>query len=447
MRVALVHDWLTGRRGGEKCLEALCRLYPGADLYTLLYRPGSTGPLIENRRIRTSFLQHVPGILQWYRFSLPAMPLAVSRLRIRGRYDLIVSLSHAVAKSIVPPPGVPHVCYCFTPMRYAWHLYGDYFEGREGPRKTHSLIRSLAHWLFLRHGLFAGLRAWDRRTAGRVDLFVAISRTVQRRIRDAYGRTSDVIYPPVDTVYYCPGPDRREDYYFCVSALAPYKRVDLAIRACQQAGRKLVVVGKGAEAGRLRRLAGPKVRLLGWQPDDVVRDHLRRCRALLFPGREDFGIVPLEAQACGTPVIAFAEGGACESVLPATENRTGTGVFFNRQEPAAIVAAIEWLESHPRRMSAQLARRQAEAFSTERFEREIGAYFEAVANGRPPAESPARGTGRRIEVHQPHAPALPGVHPPRSLAREDGALVTIESRGARRAPCIGFTNNPSQPTE
>ncbi len=372
MRIALVHDWLTGMRGGEKCLEVLCRRFPDARLFTLLHVSGSTSPAIERMRITTSFLQRFPGVGRHYRYLLPLMPAAVERLKIPEDVDLVVSLSHAVAKSVEPPPGVPHVCYCFTPMRYAWHRRDDYFvaSGRVQNTTVGAVRNMLLDWI----------RQWDQSTSDRVSHFVAVSRTVAKRIAESYGRPSRVIYPPVDTRFYTPADALPEDpYYLCVSALVPYKRIDLAIEACNRLRRRLLVIGTGPEARRLGRLAGPTVTLLGWRSDHEIRDHLRRARALLFPGNEDFGIVPVEAQACGTPVVALGQGGATETVLPADANRQGTGLFFDEQTPEALSEAIERLESHTDWFSPDLARRQAERFSAERFERELVGYLEGVA--------------------------------------------------------------------
>ena len=381
MKIALVHDWLTGMRGGEKCLEVLCRRFPNARLFTLLHVAGSTSPVIERMEITTSFLQRLPGVGRYYRYLLPLMPAAVRRLKVPDDVDLVVSFSHAVAKSIVPPPGVPHVCYCFTPMRYAWHRRDDYFAapGRF-PNTPLRTVRSL---------LLDGIRDWDRATSDRVTHFVAISRTVAERIAECYGRPSRVIYPPVDTRFYTPAAGRPEEpYYLCVSALAPYKRIDLAIAACNRLRRRLLVIGSGPDSRRLSQLAGPTVTLAGWRTDDEIRDHLRHSRALLFPANEDFGIVPLEAQACGTPVVAFGQGGATETVLPDDETRQGTGVFFGEQTPESLAEAIGRLEAHPERLSPQLARRQAERFDTDRFERELVGYLEQVGG------SPGRVGGR-----------------------------------------------------
>jgi glycosyltransferase involved in cell wall biosynthesis len=392
MNLALVHDWLTGMRGGEKCLEPLCRRYPHARLFTLLRRPGAAGPVIDGMRTTTSFLQHVPGATRHYRHLLPLMPRAIERLRIPPEVDLVLSFSHAVAKSIIPPPGVPHVCYCFTPMRYAWDLREDYFptsgSANDGDRPGDAPPRVLAGKLrgtplsALRNVLLDRLRDWDRATCDRVTHYVAISRTVRERIARCYGRDSQIIFPPVDTDYYTPADVPREDFYLCVSALAPYKRLDLAVAACERLGRRLIVIGAGPAHRQLDRLRGERTRLLGWQPNEVIRDHLRRCRALLFPGHEDFGIVPLEAHACGAPVIALDRGGATETVVPPTTARPGTGMFFSEPTIDSLCEAMERLEREPERFCPQLARQQAERFATDRYERELVAFVEGVARER-----------------------------------------------------------------
>lgn len=369
-RLAIVHDWLTGTRGGEKCLEPLCRRHPDASLHTLIHAPGKVSPAIEALRPCTSVLQHLPGVTRYYRYLLPLMPLA-ARWDIPD-CDLVVSFSHCVAKAARPPQGVPHVCYCFSPMRYAWHMREAYLgNGRFGGLKRRAIEAMLAR-----------LRDWDRATADRVTHFVAISRTVRDRIRDCYGRDSAVIYPPADTDFYTPAAVPREDYYLCVSALAPYKRIDLAAAACRRLNRRLVVIGSGQDAKRLRAAAGPGVEFLGWQPDNVIRDHYRRCKALLFPGEEDFGIVPVEAMACGAPVIAFGRGGATETV------RAGvTGLFFEDQTADSLIAAMESFERTADRFDPVAARRQAERFTGRRFESELFGFLDAVAI---PHTTPAR---------------------------------------------------------
>jgi glycosyltransferase involved in cell wall biosynthesis len=364
LRVILVHDWLTGMRGGEKCLEVFCRRWPDALLYTLLHRVGSTSVPIERLRPRTSFLQRLPGIERYYRYFLPLMPQAVNWKL--PACDLVISSSHCVAKGVKPPPGTPHICYCFTPMRYAWHMKEAYFGQNRGWKA------------WLRDKLLGRLREWDRRTAQNVTHFIAISKTVQKRIAECYGRDSVVIYPPVDTEFYFPAPERREDHYLVFSAFAPYKRLDLAILACNALKRKLLVIGTGQDEGRLRALAGPTVEFLGWQSDEAVRRHLRRCRALLFPGEEDFGIVPLEAHACGTPVIAYGQGGATETVVPLGDITPPTGLWFAEQTVESLTAALEEFERCAKDFDARALRRQAERFAAARFEREFMAYVAEV---------------------------------------------------------------------
>jgi len=374
-RVVLVHDWLNGMRGGEKCLEVLCHRWPDGPLFTLLHRRGAVSRAIENRFIQTSWMQHIPGIQKNYRYFLPLMPLAAKSWRIPF-CELVVSFSHCVAKAAAPPAGVPHVCYCFTPMRYAWHMRESYF--RECPRS----------WVGRgREKILEWLRAWDRQTAGRVTHFVAISKTVQTRIAHCYGRASTIIYPPVDTDFYCPACVPRENYYLVVSAFAPYKRLDLAIAACKQLNRRLVVIGTGQNEKHLQELAGPIVAFLGWQPNSVIRDHLRRCRALIFPGEEDFGIVPVEAQACGTPVIAFGRGGVTETVQPFGKTAEPTGFWFEEQTPDCLGATLEQFEVHADLLDPSIARKQALQFNAHRFAEEMFAYLETVMR---PAQTPIR---------------------------------------------------------
>jgi glycosyltransferase involved in cell wall biosynthesis len=375
VKIALIHDWLTAMRGGEKCLEVLCRRFPQARLFTLVYARGTTSPVIERMRITTSFLQRLPGVATHYRWLLPLMPAAIQRLQIPGDVDLVVSLSHAVAKSIRPPAGVPHVCYCFTPMRYAWDRRADYFCGVPACGSGRFRRTPMAA---VRNLLLDRIQQWDRGNSDRVTHFVAISRTVADRIARCYGRASRVIYPPVDTEFYTPADVRREDFFLCVSALVPYKRIDLAIEACNRHRRRLVVIGEGPQRRRLERLAGPTVTLVGRRTDEETRDHMRRARALLFPGNEDFGIVPVEAQACGTPVVAFGRGGATETIVPADQSTAGTGWFFPEQTPESLRRAMELCEAHPEQFDPELARRQAERFAKERFERELVAYLEEV---------------------------------------------------------------------
>jgi glycosyltransferase involved in cell wall biosynthesis len=370
-RVALVHDWLTGMRGGERCLEVFAELFPDADLYTLLHVPGSVSPVIESRRIVTSFIQRMPRARERYRQYLPLFPAAVRGFDLRG-YGLVLSSSHAVAKSVRAPAGALHVCYCFTPMRYVWDLYDDYFGARAG-LAARLVMPPLAAWL----------RRWDRRTAAGVHHFVAISRFVADRIRRAYGRSADVIHPPVDVSRFRLD-DAAGEFYLVVSALTPYKRVDLAVEACNRLGRRLLVVGSGPEAPRLRTLAGPTVELLGWRDDAETAGLYARCRALLFPPREDFGIAPLEAMAAGRPVIAFGEGGARETVVPPGEGVPPTGLFFARQTVEDLSDAIRRFEASAGQFEPKALRRRAEAFDRPLFRERVHAYLQArVESGIP----------------------------------------------------------------
>ena len=368
LRVALVHDWLTGMRGGEKCLEVLCQAFPSATLHTLIYHRGMLSPAIEAMEVRTTLMQRVPGVFRHYRLMLPVMPLAARSWKT-GDVDLVVSFSHCVAKAVRPPAGVPHVCYCFTPMRYAWEGRQAYLDSWPG----HSPRRALTGLVLDR------LQTWDRATAGRVTHFVALSETVRARIARCYGRDSRVIPPPVDTEFYAPIAAPRDGPYLCVSALVPYKKIAHAVAACSASARPLVIIGEGPERARLQRAAGPTVRFLGWQPDEVIRDHYRRCRALLFPGEEDFGIVPAEALACGAPVIALGRGGAAETVDDAV------GRLYPEATPAGLLAALDAWEAEGRPHDADRARRRAASLAAPLFrDRLLGFLAEVVARRVPP---------------------------------------------------------------
>jgi len=320
--IAIAHDWLVSMRGGERVLEVLCELFPRARLYTLVHRRGMLSSAIEGHDITTSFLQYFPFGRTHYQYYLPLFPAAIGSLTL-DKADLVISSSSAVAKAVRVPHGALHVCYCHTPMRYLWDQYDDYFGRASGPvRLGMRLIRD-------------PLRRWDARTAAGVNHFIANSRFVQERIGRIYGRTSAIIHPPVDTERFALS-SVDEGYFLIVSALVPYKRIDLAVAACSALGERLVIIGAGSEERKLRAMAGPTVEFLGRAGDEVVRARYERCRALIFPGVEDFGIVPLEAMACGKPVIAFGRGGACETVVDGV-----TGLLFQEQTADALQAALE----------------------------------------------------------------------------------------------------------
>ena len=355
MKVALVHDWLTGMRGGEKALESLCELYPTADLFTLIHRRGSVSPTIEGMRLRTSWLQHLPRIDRYYRRCLPLFPFIIEQFNLDG-YDLVISTSHCVAKSVIRPSRARHLCYCFTPMRYAWDQFEAYFGEKRLGKLRSGLMRSV----------MASLARWDARTSGRVDRYVAISQHVARRIGRYYNRQASVVYPPVDTTFYHPDDTAREPWALMVTALVPYKRVDLAIDACRRAGVPLRIVGDGPERSNLEHLADGTVEFLGARSDEELRGLYRRAGAILLPGEEDFGIVPVEAQACGRPVVALACGGALETVV---DGLTGVLVW----EPTADAFADGLTRALARDFDAAAIRMHALRFDRARFAREIQA--------------------------------------------------------------------------
>lgn len=352
VRVALAHDWLTGMRGGERVLEVLCDVFPDAPLHTLLHVPGSVSPAIERHRPHTSLLQQIPGIGRFYRHLLPLYPLAIEHLDV-GAPDVLVSTSHCAVKSLPVPRATRHLCYCFTPVRYAWDQFDAYF-GVERVGRVRSAV--------MRH-LLDRFARWDQRTSERVDRYVAISQYVARRISRYYNRRSAVVYPPVDTRYFTPSAERREPFALVVSALVPYKRVDVAVAACRAVGLPLTVVGQGPEVRALSRLGGRGVEFVGALPDAQVRDLYRRTSVVLLPGEEDFGLVPIEAQACGTPVVALGRGGATETVVDGvTGALTGEGI-------AACAAGVRQVLDHP--PAPEACRANAERFSTERFVQEL----------------------------------------------------------------------------
>jgi glycosyltransferase involved in cell wall biosynthesis len=348
-RVALVHDWLTGMRGGEKVLDALCEIFPGAPLYTLVRVPGSVTPRIEARTIHTSFVQQLPRPGRFYRHYLPLYPLAVELFDFSG-YDLVISSSHCAVKSVKVPASAVHVCYCHSPMRYAWDQFDAYFGPAQVGKLTSRLMRPVMRQM----------ARWDRATAGRVDRFLANSQYVAGRIGRYYNRRSTIVYPPVDTDFYTPDSHSSSRGFLIVSALVPYKRLEVAIEACRRASVPLTIVGTGPEEARLRALAGPAVEFLGWQSDEQIRALYRSSAATLLPGTEDFGIVPVESQACGTPVVALNDGGARETVSDGS-----TGVLVDRPTVEAFADGLNRLLATP--LDPAAARANALRFSRQQF--------------------------------------------------------------------------------
>jgi len=350
--VGLVHDWLTGQRGGENVLLEIARLFPDAPIYTLFHLPGTVDAELERRPIATSFMQSAPALATRYRWYLPLFPAAVQDLDVRA-HRLVISSSHCVAKSVRKGPGARHVCYCHTPMRYAWDQEESYFGRGRGPLAA------------LRRAVLARLRRWDAATAGRVDRYYANSSFVAERIRRYYGRTAEVLPPPVDTAFFRPSETPLERAgALVVAALSPYKKVDVAIQACALAGLPLTVVGTGPERGRLESMAGPSVAFAGRVEAARLRELYRGASLFLQPGTEDFGISTAEALACGTPVLALGRGGVRDIVRDRVD-----GLYFSRDEPSEIAAAIDkmrGMEFNPLNL-----RERAERFSAERFARRL----------------------------------------------------------------------------
>jgi glycosyltransferase involved in cell wall biosynthesis len=359
MKVAIVHYWLVTMRGGEKVIEALCKMFPQADIFTHVYVPSAVSETIRAHKVSTTFIGSLPCASRRYKSYLPLMPMALEQLDLRG-YDLIISSESGPAKGVIPPPGSIHICYCHSPMRYIWNMFHDYRE-RSGLFKR-ALMPPLAHYL----------RNWDTMSSIRVDHYVANSRNVAGRVQRYYRRDAEVIPPPVEVgAFEIVGDNELEDYYLMVGELVAYKRPELAVHAFNQMKLRLVVIGGGEMLDEMRRLAGPTVTIMGSQPFDVLRHHYARCRALIFPGEEDFGIVPVEAMASGRPVIAYAKGGAIETVVPDL-----SGVLFPTQSIEAIVEAERRVRStrfDPKKIAAH-----AESFSTDRFMSAMSAHIEKV---------------------------------------------------------------------
>ena len=368
MKIAIVHDWLVTYAGAERVLEQILLLYPAADLYAVCdFVPDAQRAFLQGRTSRTTFIQRLPFARRKYRGYLPLMPLAIEQLDLSG-YDLVISSSHAVAKGMLTGPDQVHVSYVHSPLRYAWELQHQYL--REA-RLTHGLKSWLARWQLHK------LRIWDQRTAHGVDHFISNSRFVARRIRKAYGREASVVYPPVAVERFALQP-AKQDFYLTASRMVPYKRIELIVRAfARMPARKLVVIGDGPERERIAAAArgASNIELRGHQPMPALSEAMGQARAFVFAAEEDFGIAPLEAQACGTPVIAFGHGGVAETVrgLDAAEP---TGVFFDIQTEDALIAAVERFERERHVITPQACRANAERFAPERFRREFSAVVE-----------------------------------------------------------------------
>jgi len=361
--VAIIHDWLTGMRGGEKVLDAICELYPDATIYTLVRVPGSVSARIERHRIKPSLVHRLPKAGDLYRHYLPLFPTMVELFDLDG-YDLVISSSHCAAKSVIRSGAATHVCYCHSPMRYAWDQFNSYFGPEQVGKVRSRLLRPV----------LARMARWDQATAGRVDRFLANSQYVAGRIRRYYNRRSTVVYPPVDTTFFrlpdAPAAQPFDPVFLIVSALVPYKRIDVAIEACRRVGARLKIVGRGPEEARLRLSADSNVEFMGWCSDEDIRELYTQATAVLLPGTEDFGMVPVEAQACGTPVVAYGEGGACETVLDGE-----TGVLVPQSSAAAFADGLNRVRST--RFDRAAIRASAERFSRAQF---MASFQAAVAS-------------------------------------------------------------------
>lgn len=357
MRVAIVHEWLTNLAGSERVLLAMHELWPTAPIYTALYAPAALPPEFgpDHLDVRTSWLQRLPGATRRWRWLLPLMPSAFESFDL-GDAEVVLSSSHACAKGVITSAGTCHICYCYTPIRYLWEMPHEYLA-EAGP---------FARWLL--PAVQRRLRLWDYAAAQRVDRFVAISEVVRRRIAKHYRRRAEVIYPPVDTSRFQPA-QRREEYFLVVSRLVGYKRIDLAAAAFAKLGLPLKIVGVGPEEDRVRAAAGPTVEFLGWQSDAVVGELYAHARGLVFPGVEDFGLTPVEAQAAGCPVIAYRGGGACETVAEGD-----TGLFFEEPTAESLAAAVR--RFCERDWSATLCVANARRFDTSVFSARLRAFVE-----------------------------------------------------------------------
>ena len=357
MKVALVQDWLTGMRGGEKCLEVLCELFPDAPIYTLLHNKGAMSPLIESKKIVTSFIDALPKKETAYRSYLPLFPKAIEQFNF-SEFDLVISTSHAVAKGAKVRNNALHICYCHTPMRYVWEMYDEYFGAGKAGMATRMAMKMVRPYL----------QRWDVRTANRVHYYIANSENVRRRIKQYYSMEAAVIFPPVDTERFTLS-NTDEGYYLMVTALVPYKRVDLGIEVFNALGEKLVVVGKGTETEKLKVLAKPNIEFLGWRSDEELAQLYAGCKALIFPGEEDFGIVPLEAMASGKPVIAFGKGGVLETVIDGK-----TGLFFNQQTKESLQHTVE--QFHAIKFNPQEIRTHALQFSRPVYKQKMKEFID-----------------------------------------------------------------------
>ena len=431
-RVAIVHDWLVTYAGAERVLEQMIACFPQADVFSLV-------DFVEDRRFlhgkqaTTSFIQRLPLARKKYRAYLPLMPLAIEQLDLSA-YDLVISSSHAVAKGVLTGPDQVHVSYVHSPIRYAWDLQHQYLEQSNLTRGLRSaMARVVLHYI----------RTWDTRTSNSVDHFVANSQFIARRIRKVYHRESRVIFPPVDVQSFLVG-EQKEDFYLTASRMVPYKKIDLIVEAfSRMPGKRLVVIGDGPEMKAIRAKAGPNVEILGYQPFAVLHDHMRRAKAFVFAAEEDFGIAPVEAQACGTPVIAFGKGGALETVRELGQPRP-TGIFFREQSVPSLVAAVRDFEQNAHRFAALDCRANAERFSIATFRERFMGFVEQVMPGATKHDgTPSAGSSGGVEpTSSPEAVRVLALDQSGGLDEAEVSLLNVASHLKESVEVVLFDDGP-----
>lgn len=357
-KIALIHYWLVSMRGGERIVECLCKIFPYIDIYTLVYNKDKVSSIISGKNIYTSFIQKMPFSKKHHQVYLPFMPVAVEQFDL-SNYDIIISNESGVAKGVITKPETCHICYCHTPMRYLWNMYFDYLKNERIGFLKRKFIEAFFNYL----------RVWDLATASRVDYFISSSDNARKRILKYYRRDSTVIYPPV-AVDEFKFSEKKEDFYLVVSQLISYKRIDLAVEAFNNLGKKLIIIGDGSERKRLKKMADKNIKFLGWQEDKVLKEYYSCAKAFIFPGEEDFGITPVEAQASGTPIIGYGRGGLLETVVDGV-----TGLFFKNQNAKDLVEAVEEFEKIKDNMDSYKIRENARRFDTSVFKNEIKSFI------------------------------------------------------------------------
>ncbi|HJI42026.1 glycosyltransferase family 4 protein [Dialister hominis] len=369
MKIAIVCDWLVTYAGAEKVLEQMLNVFPEADLFAVVdFLPEGQRDFIKNKKVTTTFIQNLPRARKKYRNYLPFMPIAIEQLDLSG-YDVVISSSHCVAKGVLTGPDQIHISYVHSPVRYAWDLQHQYL--REAGL-THGLKSKIAR-LIMHY-----MRIWDTRTSNGVDYFIANSHFIARRIWKCYRREAEVIYPPVDVdkFTFC---DKKEDFYLTASRMVPYKKMDLIVEAfSKMPDKQLIVIGQGPDFNKIKKLAGPNVKLMGYQPDSVLQDYMQRAKAFIFAAEEDFGITPVEAQACGTPVIAYGKGGSLETVRGYGEMEKPTGIFFSNQKVQDLVDAVSSFEEISQDITAKDCRENAEKFAISVFRKRFSDFVNDV---------------------------------------------------------------------